>query len=148
MTWPERLEPIDGWLPKVGRRRVNGFLQYKFAFSHVHVHTNNKVIRHEPYSINSDIYSFGLVLWQLVTNSPRPFSTKSPIQTAFAAAKGERPLIPSFVSDYIARIIKACWDHDQLRRPSFAFCSIALAQYSRAATLNAEELQFSVHSVA
>lgn len=98
-----------------------------------------EIIRHESYSINSDIYSFGLILWQLVTNSPQPFKGISPIQTAFAVAKGERPAIPNNVADFMKRVISSCWDHDQLRRPSFAFCSIALAQYSRVANINYQE---------
>lgn len=88
-----------------------------------------EIIRHEKYSINSDTYSFGIILWQLVTRNTRPFTDLQPIQTAFAVAQGQRPEIPDSVSEHISRIIKVCWHHDQLCRPSFTNVSISLAQF-------------------
>jgi serine/threonine protein kinase len=48
-----------------------------------------EVIRHEKYSVASDTYSFGILLWQLVTRNPRPFDSMQPVQTAFAVAHGK-----------------------------------------------------------
>ena len=103
-----------------------------------------EIIRHEKYSINSDTYSFGVILWQLVTRSAKPFHDLQPVQTAFAVASGDRPEIPVYVPEFIARCIKACWDQDQLRRPSFAYVSIALAQFGSSAF--EKGLDCSVHS--
>jgi len=90
-----------------------------------------EVIRHESYSINSDIYSFGIVLWQLVTRSLYPFSNLDPIEAALAVAnKSERPNIPTSVPEYIKRMITACWQEDQLRRPSFSYIVLGLAEYA------------------
>jgi len=94
-----------------------------------------EVIRHEPYSLNSDVYSFGLVLWQLVTRE-LPFKDMKPIQAAYAIANGKRPSIPCYVPEYIARIISCCLEQDQLRRPSFANISMALGHFSNASILN------------
>jgi len=88
-----------------------------------------EIIRHEKYSINSDTYSFGIILWQLVTRNPRPFADLQPIQTAFAVANGQRPEIPDDIPEHVSRIIKVCWHRDQLCRPSFANVSISLSQF-------------------
>jgi serine/threonine protein kinase len=107
-----------------------------------------EVIRHEKYSVASDTYSFGIMLWQLVTRNPRPFDSMHPVQTAFAVANGARPPIPDFVPEYISRVIKACWDTDQLCRPSFTYVSIALAKFGLAVNdkSGSQSLDCSYHS--
>ena len=89
-----------------------------------------EIIRHEPYSTKADVYSFAVCLWQLVTRCPQPFSDMNPIQAAYAVAKGERPHIPYDIPDFIRQIIIACWDDDQLKRPTFANICIGLSAYS------------------
>jgi hypothetical protein len=54
----------------------------------------------------------------------------NPIQAAYAVAKGVRPPIPSHVPDFIRQIITACWDDDQLKRPTFANIYLGLSAYS------------------
>ncbi|KAJ6765416.1 SERINE-THREONINE PROTEIN KINASE [Salix purpurea] len=72
-------------------------------------HYNNKV----------DVYSFGIVLWELLTNR-MPFEGMSNLQAAYAAAfKQERPALPDDVSPDLAFIIQSCWVEDPNLRPSF-----------------------------
>ncbi|KAJ1392104.1 Serine-threonine/tyrosine-protein kinase, catalytic domain [Sesbania bispinosa] len=73
-------------------------------------HYNNKV----------DVYSFGIVLWELLTNR-MPFEGMSNLQAAYAVAfKQERPNLPGDISPDLAFIIQSCWVEDPNLRPSFS----------------------------
>mmetsp|Transcript_31719 Transcript_31719/g.48630 ORF Transcript_31719/g.48630 Transcript_31719/m.48630 type:complete len:1000 (-) Transcript_31719:70-3069(-) len=91
-----------------------------------------EVIRHESYSSNADVYSFGIVLWQLITREV-PFATMTPIQAAYAVAEGRRPEIPASCPEQLREIITLCWDQDSHKRPSFTYIVMALADYAKMA---------------
>jgi serine/threonine protein kinase len=92
-----------------------------------------EVIRHESYSSNTDVYSFGICLWQLISRDI-PFATMTPIQGAYyAVAEGRRPTIPPSTPRRLQEIVLACWDQDSHKRPSFTYIAMALADYAKMA---------------
>lgn len=91
-----------------------------------------EVIRHESYSSNADVYSFGVCLWQLISREV-PFATMLPVQAAYSVAEGRRPVIPDSTPRRLREIISACWDQDAGRRPSFTYIAMALADYAKMA---------------
>jgi serine/threonine protein kinase len=74
-----------------------------------------------PASEKSDVYAYGLVLWELFTRKERPFAHV----TSFSEFcddvidRNVRPILPDDVPKHIRRLIKACWHGDMDKRPSF-----------------------------
>ncbi|XP_074558843.1 serine/threonine-protein kinase CTR1-like isoform X2 [Curcuma longa] len=79
-----------------------------------------EVLRDEPSNEKSDIYSFGVILWELMTLQ-QPWSNLTPAQVVAAVGfKGRRLEIPSRVNKHVAAIIESCWASEPWKRPSFS----------------------------
>ena len=77
-----------------------------------------EIIRHQPYDFPTDVYSFGICLWQLTTRDI-PFAMCTPLEAAYSVAEGQRPAIPETVHDDIKKLILACWADNPSFRPTF-----------------------------
>jgi serine/threonine protein kinase len=86
-----------------------------------------EVIRHEAYSQTADVYSFSILMWQLLTRED-PFEGKSQIEAAAAVAmESARPPFHAETPDSIVRLIQACWSDDPRKRLPFDKISETLA---------------------
>ncbi|KAK4743265.1 hypothetical protein SAY87_001266 [Trapa incisa] len=78
-----------------------------------------EVLRDEPSNEKADIYSFGVILWELATLQ-QPWSNLNPAQVVAAVGFKDRRLeIPRDLNPQVAALIEACWDRDPRKRPSF-----------------------------
>lgn len=72
------------------------------------------------YNHKVDVYSFAIVLWELLANR-MPFEGMSNLQAAYAAAfKNTRPVIPKGIPEDLVFILQSCWAEDPEVRPNFA----------------------------
>ncbi|KAG7019614.1 Serine/threonine-protein kinase HT1 [Cucurbita argyrosperma subsp. argyrosperma] len=75
-------------------------------------------LRH-PNVIKVDMYSFGLILWELVAGKI-PYEDMTPIQAAFAVVdKNIRPAIPSECPPVMQALMEQCWSTQPEERPEF-----------------------------
>ncbi|RRT56997.1 hypothetical protein BHE74_00049219 [Ensete ventricosum] len=80
---------------------------------------NREMIQHRPYDHKVDVYSFGIVLWELITGM-LPFQNMTAVQAAFAVVnKGVRPIIPHDCLPVLGEIMTRCWDANPDVRPPF-----------------------------
>lgn len=78
-----------------------------------------EMIQHRQYTHKVDVYSFGIVLWELITGM-LPFQNMAAVQAAFAVVnKGVRPTIPHDCLPALSHIMTLCWDPNPDVRPSF-----------------------------
>ncbi|VAH39280.1 unnamed protein product [Triticum turgidum subsp. durum] len=78
-----------------------------------------EVINHKPYDHKADVFSFAIVLWELVT-SKVPYENLTPLQAALSVRQGLRLVIPSGVHPRISKLIQRCWGENPNTRPVFS----------------------------
>ncbi|XP_024634910.2 serine/threonine-protein kinase STY46 [Medicago truncatula] len=79
-----------------------------------------EVIEHKPYDHKADVFSFAIVLWELLTRK-LPYEHLSPLQAAVGVVqKGLRPKIPRHCHPKLVELLQWCWQQDPSLRPSFS----------------------------
>ncbi|XP_036713211.1 mitogen-activated protein kinase kinase kinase 20 isoform X2 [Balaenoptera musculus] len=102
-----------------------------FGASRFHNHTTHmslvgtfpwmapEVIQSLPVSETCDTYSYGVVLWEMLTREV-PFKGLEGLQVAWLVVeKNERLTIPSSCPKSFAELLHQCWEADAKKRPSF-----------------------------
>ena len=97
-------------------------------------------------SRSTDIYAFGILCWEFLSNSV-PFSkVRSEFSLATKVCSGERPslnLLPQDTPSAVIQLIRDCWDGDRARRPN-AVEVLSILQHSlRVAELEEFDIFFS-----
>jgi serine/threonine protein kinase len=78
-----------------------------------------EMIQHRAYTLKVDVYSFGIVLWELITGM-LPFQNMSAVQAALAVVNGNvRPILPNDCLPVLHDIMTKCWDSNPDVRPPF-----------------------------
>lgn len=78
-----------------------------------------EVVAEDEYTEKSDVYAYGIILWELITRR-HPFDEYSWMaELEEAIIDGKRPPIPLECPTVWSNLIKRCWDGDYEKRPSF-----------------------------
>jgi serine/threonine protein kinase len=93
--------------------------------------TAPEVLKEEGYRDSADVYSFGVILWELLMND-LPWKTKTHVQVITAIIKGETLLtsvVKSHFPEIIYDLLTECLQPDRELRPSFIVIKERLDEY-------------------
>lgn len=76
-----------------------------------------EVLRGEPYYHKADVYSYGMVMWSVVTRR-QPFQGLRAMDVALRVLQGMRPALPHGCSTPIRCLIERCWHPQPEERPT------------------------------
>ncbi|XP_025029208.1 mitogen-activated protein kinase kinase kinase 10 [Python bivittatus] len=93
-----------------------------------------EVIKHSLFSKSSDVWSFGVLLWELLTGEV-PYREIDALAVAYGVAMNKLMLpIPSTCPEPFARLLEECWRPDPHARPDFGSIQRQLVAIEQSAT--------------
>ncbi|XP_069758528.1 tyrosine-protein kinase Fes/Fps isoform X2 [Narcine bancroftii] len=82
--------------------------------------TAPEALNYGRYTTESDIWSFGVLLWETFTLGSTPYPTMTNQQTREEVEQGYRMSSPDCCPEEIYSIMTCCWQYDPKKRPSFS----------------------------
>ncbi|KAL7020135.1 hypothetical protein ACKWTF_011385 [Chironomus riparius] len=99
-------------------------------------------LQYHIYSIETDVFAFGILLWEIVTLGITPYPTLSGREVIRGVLNGVRPEIPINCKQELSDVMTHCWHKSPSHRPSFFDIKKALAN----ALLHWQEEPSSTHT--
>ncbi|GES77264.1 kinase-like domain-containing protein [Rhizophagus clarus] len=90
-----------------------------------------EILRSNPYTSASDIYSFSMIMWEFTSGSP-PYKYKAhDYHLILSICEGERPEIIENTPKCYIDLMKKCWDLDPSNRPTITMLENIISEWIR-----------------
>ncbi|XP_023222151.1 putative tyrosine-protein kinase Wsck [Centruroides sculpturatus] len=109
---------IDGYTPKIANFGLGFFnpLGKKLDFTRW---TPPESLRSANFNVKSDVWSFGVLLWEICTLGGTPYVILTNKEIPARIFRGMRLPQPKGVSDELYQLMLHCWEFDLDERPTF-----------------------------
>jgi class 3 adenylate cyclase len=87
--------------------------------------TAPEIIRGEKYDERADVYSFGIVMWQVLTRK-EPYAGRNFMGVTLDVLEGKRPQLPNDCPAGMRKLMKKCWHADPAKRPTMEYVLSAI----------------------
>ncbi|KAF6210502.1 hypothetical protein GE061_013608 [Apolygus lucorum] len=98
------------------------------------------------FSVKSDVWSFGVLIWEIVTLGSTPYPGLSAMEVMKRVKEGERLEKPEHCRRELYNIMYYCWDAEAIKRPDFTELVDLLGQLLLSETDYIELQRFPDHS--
>ncbi|XP_076992915.1 tyrosine-protein kinase Tec isoform X2 [Tamandua tetradactyla] len=78
-----------------------------------------EVFNYSRFSSKSDVWSFGVLMWEVFTEGRMPFEKNTNYEVVTMVTRGHRLYRPKLASKYIYEMMLRCWQERPEGRPSF-----------------------------
>ncbi|RIB16421.1 kinase-like domain-containing protein [Gigaspora rosea] len=95
---------------------INANIELKLGVYGVLPYIAPEVLNGKSYTKAFDIYSFGIIMWEILFGTPTPFKQNTAFQ--FQVISGLRPHIPEGTTSQYIDLMRKCWDGNPENRPS------------------------------
>lgn len=91
-----------------------------------------EAISHGKFSIKSDVWSFGILLYEIVTHGAMPYPAHSNQEVYRQVSRGYRMPAPPNCPNLLYDIMMQCWSNDPEERPNFSklWRQLSLSRYN------------------
>ncbi|KAF6001173.1 hypothetical protein F1559_000404 [Cyanidiococcus yangmingshanensis] len=91
-----------------------------------------EVMRHEAVDEKSDVWSYGVIVWELITGE-KPWSNEHPIQVIYRVAqRGDRLYPPRETDEGLKSLLDGCFRRRSQQRPDFEDIVVFWEEFQRA----------------
>ncbi|KAM5291873.1 macrophage-stimulating protein receptor [Ctenodactylus gundi] len=80
------------------------------------------------FTTKSDVWSFGVLLWELLTRGAPPYSHIDHFDLTHFLAQGRRLPQPEYCPNALYQVMQQCWDADPVARPTFRILVVEIEQ--------------------
>jgi len=77
-----------------------------------------ELLTNPAYTNSVDVYSFGIILWQLIARA-EPFAGTPLAEIPRLTVEGKRPVIPAATPKVLRDLLESLWNQDPRLRPTF-----------------------------
>ena len=76
-------------------------------------------LEHEIYTFKTDVWSYGVLIWELMTRGLVPYAKTSNLKLLDELKAGLRLNLPKHCPPPVVELCSKCWDIDPQQRPNF-----------------------------